>query len=134
MAFGRMPISGGRAELALTMRRRDVAIRALVALFGVISATAAEAQADYLFRGITTTNFKLEVAAPLPGRYSAQADVQVVSQSSYLDDDANPFAHLQRVHIRPWVHFALNASTRLSFSTSYVKRYAIPDVGGAASD
>jgi hypothetical protein len=95
----------------------------------ILFPVGAAAQPGYNFRGITASIEEFEAWAHLKGNFSTQVDFQMVTQSAYTDQNANPFAYVQRLHIRPWLIYSRVNNTQLAFSTSYIKKWAVPPVG-----
>jgi hypothetical protein len=101
-----------------------------MALFiGIASIANAQSSTGYNFRGITASIEEFDTAFHLKGGFSGQLDFQVVTQSAYIDQNANPFNYVQRVHIRPWLHHGGFKNTLWSFSTSYIKKFEVHPTG-----
>lgn len=98
------------------------------------AASSAGAQAGYSFRGILQNVVELDALSAVKRRFSAQGDLQLITQSLYVSENANPFRDVQRLAIRPWVHYEVSDRTELTFGTSYLRYYEIPQVGAKAKD
>jgi len=97
-------------------RRQVAALQIVFALCAL--ATSASAQPGYNFRGIAATIEESDFAFPTKGNWTGQFDIQTVTQTAYIDENANPFAYLQRVHLRPWKTYQGFKNTQLAGSRS----------------
>jgi len=100
----------------------------------VVGLSVQAAGQSYGFRGIAAIKEEFGLVFPIRGGVSGQVDFQLYTQSDDVKVNANPFRYVQYIHIRPYLHYNGFKNIQVSFSPSYMRRFAIPSFGTGASD
>ncbi len=79
-------------------------------------------------KGIPATIEELDLDFPLSNeKFRTQIDAQIVTQGTYTIN--NPYRYLQRVHIRPWLHYNGIENVQLSAALGFIRKFDVAETG-----